>query len=230
MLRSHISSPKCPPVQKIQQSPSPLPPLFSSLDPSLSTQPSVKVWRRLCSISLLLSSSLFSTFGLTFLNNVCRCQKTKYTRTDTTQSGTTRTIRNINTIKVGFKWSYSLVSPGGSWQPYYAHRDWWTEQKTKTTPKSEESDEGGKDKSLGALLSKRGEFIVSDPPKQKMVGTVISPDCFTAIGESEVLIAITARNYQMIGFWRDVSGGSASRRIMPLEAPVDCAAALGLVA
>lgn len=34
--------------------------------------------------------------------------------------------------------------------------------------------------------------IVSDPPKQKMVGTVVPSDCFTAIGQSEVLIAIAA--------------------------------------
>lgn len=37
--------------------------------------------------------------------------------------------------------------------------------------------------------------IVSDPPKQKMVGTVIPSDCFTAIGQSEVLIAIAAGNH-----------------------------------
>lgn len=43
--------------------------------------------------------------------------------------------------KTGFEGgSYSSVGPGGSRQPLYAHRDWWTEQKTETTtPKSEES-------------------------------------------------------------------------------------------
>lgn len=83
---------------------------------------------------------LSMSFSLKTLSpdDICRCPKTeKYTRTDTTQWGTTHTIRNINTRKLGLKW---LVSPGGSWQPYYAHRDQWTEQKTKTTtPKSEES-------------------------------------------------------------------------------------------
>lgn len=49
---------------------------------------------------------------------------------------------------------------------------------------------GGKDRTC-ALFSARDGTNVSDPPKQKMVGTVIPSDCFTAIGESEVLIAIT---------------------------------------
>lgn len=33
--------------------------------------------------------------------------------------------------KLALKWSYSSESSGGSWQPYSAHRDCWTEQKTK---------------------------------------------------------------------------------------------------
>lgn len=37
--------------------------------------------------------------------------------------------------------------------------------------------------------------IVSDLPEQKMVGAVIPSDCFTAIGQSEVLIAVAAGNY-----------------------------------
>lgn len=72
--------------------------------------------------------------------------------------------------------------------------------------------------------------IVSDSPKQKMVGAIIPSDCFTAIGQSEVLIAIAAGNYEVVGFWRNVSRGSATRGVTPLEVPVDCAAALGLVA
>lgn len=34
----------------------------------------------------------------------------------------------------------------------------------------------------------------------------------------------------MVGFWRNVSRGSATRRVTPLEVPVKCAAALGFVA
>lgn len=44
-------------------------------------------------------------------------------------------------------------------------------------------------------LFKPGSLSVSDPPKQKMVGTVIPSDCFTAIGQSEVLVAVAAGNY-----------------------------------
>lgn len=36
--------------------------------------------------------------------------------------------------------------------------------------------------------------IVSDLPKQKMVGTVIPSNSFTAVGQSEVLIAVAAGN------------------------------------
>lgn len=34
----------------------------------------------------------------------------------------------------------------------------------------------------------------SHPPKQKVVGAIIPSDRFTAIGQSEVLVAITTRN------------------------------------
>lgn len=111
-----------------------------------------------------------------------------------------------------------------------------TEQKTKTTtPKSEESD-GGEGQELvrrsqleggWGRLFKRGS-TVSDPPKQKMVGTVIPSDCFTAIGQSEVLVAVAAGNHKVVGFWRDVGRGSATSGVTPLEVPVNCAAALGL--
>ena len=78
-----------------------------------------------------------------------------------------------------------------------------------------------------ALFKTRGSSV-SDPPKQKMVGTVVPSHCFTAIGQSEVLVAIAAGNYEVVGFWRDVGGGSATRGVTPLEVPVNCAAALSL--
>lgn len=72
--------------------------------------------------------------------------------------------------------------------------------------------------------------IVSDPPKQKVVGTVVPSHCLTAIGESEVLVAIAARNDKVIGFRRDVGRSSTPRGVTPLEVAVDCVPALGLAA
>lgn len=78
-----------------------------------------------------------------------------------------------------------------------------TEQKTKTTtPKSEESD-GGEGLELVRRSQLEGGWdglfkpasIVSDPPKQKMVGAVIPSNCFAAISQSEVLVAIAAGNH-----------------------------------
>lgn len=86
-----------------------------------------------------------------------------------------------------------------------------------TTPKSEES------RACAPLE-------VSDPPKQKVVGAVVPPHCLTAIGQSEVLVAIAARNDKVIGFRRDVGRSSTPRGVTPLEIAVDCAPALGLVA
>lgn len=43
-------------------------------------------------------------------------------------------------------------------------------------------------------VGKTKSSIVSNPPKQQVVGTVIPSDCFTAISQSEVLIAITTGN------------------------------------
>lgn len=35
----------------------------------------------------------------------------------------------------------------------------------------------------------------SDSPKQEVVGAVIPSDCFTAVGQSEILIAVASRDY-----------------------------------
>ena len=48
-----------------------------------------------------------------------------------------------------------------------------------------------------AFLARGRELIgsiVSHPPKQKMVGAVVPSDGFTAVRQSEVLVAVTARN------------------------------------
>lgn len=75
-------------------------------------------------------------------------------------------------------------------------------RRPKTTPPKSEESGGGKGQELvrcSQLKGGRGRLFksgstVSDPPKQKMVGTVIPADCFTATGQSEVLVAIAARN------------------------------------
>lgn len=68
--------------------------------------------------------------------------------------------------------------------------------------KSDESDverAGACAEEVGAGLFTPG-LIASDLPKQKMVGAVVPSDRFTAIGESEVLVAVAAGNDQMVGF------------------------------
>lgn len=60
-----------------------------------------------------------------------------------------------------------------------------------------------------------------------MVGAVVPSHCLAAIGQSEVLVAVAARDHQVVGLGRDVSRGPAPRRVAPLEVAVDCAAALG---
>jgi len=62
-----------------------------------------------------------------------------------------------------------------------------------------------------------------------MVCAVVPSNGFTAISQSEVLIAITARNDKMVGFWRDVGGCSAMCGVTPLKASLKCAAVLRLI-
>lgn len=63
-----------------------------------------------------------------------------------------------------------------------------------------------------------------------MVGTVITPDRFTAVGESKILVSISTRDDKMVGFWWDVSGGPAMCRVSPLKASFNCATALRQIA
>lgn len=72
--------------------------------------------------------------------------------------------------------------------------------------------------------------IVSDSPKQQVVGAVVSANGFTTAGQSEVLIAISARNDQMICLRRDVGRGSAVCGVASLEAPIVYAAPLRVIA
>lgn len=74
-----------------------------------------------------------------------------------------------------------------------------------------------------------GCSIVSNPPKQKVVGTVVPPNRFAAVGQSEVLVAVTAGNNQMVGFDRDVCGGSAVCGAPSLQTAFNRAAALRLI-
>lgn len=72
---------------------------------------------------------------------------------------------------------------------------------------------------------------VSDLPEQEVVGAVVPSHRLAAVGESEVLVAVAAGYDQVVAFRRDVGGGSAPRRVPPLQVRVDCAAAaLTLVA
>lgn len=74
-----------------------------------------------------------------------------------------------------------------------------------------------------------GCLIISNPPKQKVVGAVVPPHRFTAVGQPEVLVAVSTRNNKMVGFGRDVGGGSAVRGVPSLQVPVDDATALRLI-
>lgn len=72
-------------------------------------------------------------------------------------------------------------------------------------------------------------LIISNPPKQKVVGAVVPPNRFAAVGQPEVLVAVSTRNNKMVGFGRDVGGGSAVRGVPTLQVPIDRAAALRLI-
>jgi len=66
--------------------------------------------------------------------------------------------------------------------------------------------------------------LFSDLPKQQVVGAVVPAHRLAAAGEPEVLVAVAARDHQVVGFGRDEGGGPAPRRVTPLEAAVNAAA------
>lgn len=62
-----------------------------------------------------------------------------------------------------------------------------------------------------------------------MVCAVVPSDCFATVGQSKVLVAVSAGYYKVVGVGREVGRSSAACRVGPVEVPVGCAAALGLV-
>lgn len=75
----------------------------------------------------------------------------------------------------------------------------------------------------------KSDSTVSDPPKQKMVCAVIPSDCFTAIGQSKILVTVTAGYDQVVGFRRKVGRSSAARGVAPMEVSVGRVDTLRLV-
>lgn len=64
-----------------------------------------------------------------------------------------------------------------------------------------------------------------------MVGAVVAAHRLAAVGQPEVLVAVAARDHQVVGLGGDVGGGPAPCRVASLEVPVhSVAAAVGLQA
>lgn len=62
-----------------------------------------------------------------------------------------------------------------------------------------------------------------------MVCAVVPSNSFTAIGQSKILVTVTAGYYKVVGFWREVGRSSAACRVTPVKVTVICATALRLV-
>lgn len=58
-----------------------------------------------------------------------------------------------------------------------------------------------------------------------MVCAVVPSNCFATVGQSKILVAVSAGYYKVVGFGREVGRSSAACRVTPVEVPV-CAAAL----
>lgn len=172
-----------------QQNPSPL---LCVLVLSLNIHPSVKVsffpsvFFCLFQEKLKFKDTIFFFF---FKDNTRRCQITEYTRTDMHTIRNTRklgfdVIIFISKFQEGADSHIMHIETGGlSRRPKQQHRKVRSLMGVKG---SVSAGGGGGRVGLDGLSCSN----VSDPPKQKMVGAVVPSDCFTAIGQSEVLVAV----------------------------------------